>query len=57
MSEVKAVARMAVEFVIDAESLRGAEKLLDQWLSSAKDDDRLIEYRVNWSKTDWEPRS
>lgn len=54
---VSTAAKLTVEVFIDpgdAGSLRDAEKLLDDWLRDAEDDDRLISYRV--ARCDWTPR-
>jgi hypothetical protein len=53
MPEIKALAKLSVEFYIDAERLRDAEKLVDHWLRIGEDDDRLVSYRV--SGEEWVP--
>lgn len=40
------IIELTVRLKIEAEHAHYAEKLLDLWLRSAEDDDRLIEYGV-----------
>lgn len=42
---------LAVTVRIDADSVREAERLFDQWMRGAEDDERLIWYRIDTSRT------
>lgn len=48
----RGVAKLTVEFSIVAETMRDAEKVLDAIVRPGEDDERLIEYRVDWPKSD-----
>ena len=43
------VVKLRVDFFIDTDSIRDAEKLLDAWLKPGEDDDRLVSYEETYS--------
>lgn len=52
-NETRQVVKLTVEFFIDAESIRDAEKRLDAWLAPQEDDDALVQYGTAGSCWTW----